>query len=319
MESTRRSLLAMAEHVPVLLESVFEVLSLRPGETYVDCTAGLGGHAMVAAERVGPTGTVVLNDWDAENLRRAGEALSGRCRVDLVHGNFAELPRTMAERGLLADAVLADLGFASVHVDDGERGFSFMRDGPLDMRYDPSGRQSSASVLVNTLPQSELVSILREFGEEPRAKAVAQKLVQARSERPIETTGELASLVRSVVPRSYSAGGRGIDPATRTFQALRIAVNDEIGSLAALLASVQHDAAGWLRTGARIGIISFHSLEDRLVKQAYTALVDSGKAELVGRKPVVADEAEVDRNPRSRSAKLRVIRMVESGRDGRAI
>lgn len=311
----------MGDHIPVLLEQTLDALELAEGQTYVDCTAGLGGHAIGAARRVGSRGTVVLNDWDQTNLARAGASLEGLCRVELVHGNFAELAGTLQSRGVLADAVLADLGFASVHVDQAQRGFSFMRDGPLDMRYDAPGDGSgrpTAAQLVNSLSERELVSILREFGEEPKAKAIAQKLVQARGEKPIETTAELAALVRAVVPRTHSGSkpgsGRAIDPATKTFQAFRIAVNDEIGSLAALLASVRHEGNGWLSNGARFGIICFHSLEDRLVKRAFADWVELGLGELVSRKPITADEAEIEVNPRSRSAKLRVIRLKRTER-----
>ncbi len=300
----------MKGHLPVLPEETMDTLALAVGQTYVDCTAGLGGHSLLAGELVGADGMVVLNDLDGANLERAAGAIGGLCRVERVQGNFAELPRTLAERGILADAVLADLGFASVHVDDGERGFSFMRDGPLDMRYDRSGGAESAAGLVNTLGEAELASIIREFGEERRAKVVAQKLVQVRDVSPIQTTSELAEAVRSVVPRQRGKGS-GIDPATKTFQALRIAVNDEMGSLSALLAAIRHDAQGWLQPGARIGIISFHSLEDRLVKQAFGELVERGRAEHVTAKPVTASEQETAANPRSRSAKLRVVRMTD--------
>lgn len=301
----------MRGHVPVLSDSTLEALSLSAGQTYVDCTAGLGGHALLGAKRVGASGTVVLNDLDAGNLERAGEAIKvggSGCKVVQIRGNFAEMPAEMAQQGLRADGVLADLGFASVHVDDAARGFSFMRDGPLDMRYDPSSGVASAAELVNTLSESELASVVREFGEEPRARAVAQKLIQQREVSPIETTSALAEVIRSVVPRGRGRG-QGMDPATRTFQALRIAVNDELGSLSALLAAMRYDASAWLQADARIGIISFHSLEDRLVKRAFGELVDRGKAEHVTAKPITATEEEIFDNPRSRSAKLRVIRM----------
>ncbi len=305
----------MRGHVPVLPNQTFEALSLAAGQTYVDCTAGLGGHALLASKLVGASGTVVLNDLDSGNLQRAADAIGGAieagdsgCDVEQIQGNFAEMPAEMAQRGLKADAVLADLGFASVHVDDARRGFSFMRDGPLDMRYDPAGGRPSAADLVNTLSESELVSLLREFGEEPRAKAVAQKLIQQREVSPIETTSALAEVIRSVVSRGRGRG-QGMDPATRTFQALRIAVNDELGSLSALLAAIRYDGQAWLQKDARIGIISFHSLEDRLVKRAFADLVDRGRAEQVTGKPVTATEDEIADNPRSRSAKLRVIRM----------
>lgn len=330
-------------HIPVLLDEVLEVLRPRPGEVYVDCTAGLGGHAAAIAARVSPGGTVVLNDADPGNLRRAEahvkSVAGGAVRVEAFHGNFAEVPRRLREVGLIADMVLADLGFASTQVEDAERGLSFMREGPLDMRFDPSSPVTAAE-LVATLPENELARILHEYGEEREARRIARKLVEARRAGPISTTGALAALVRSAVgkrqgdrgrghPRGKGAGG--IDPATRTFQALRIAVNDEMGSLTSLLEAVRREArrvaetadparragsplvqgngSAWLHPGARIAIISFHSLEDRPVKRAFADMVSAGHAEHLSRKPIMASEAEVSRNARSRSAKLRAVRI----------
>lgn len=301
-------------HTPVLPAEVMRLLApvSEAGDTVVDCTAGLGGHAAMLAGALGERGTVVLNDLDAGNLARAAERVrAGGCAARIVElrGNFADVPRRMAELGLSADAVLADLGFSSNQVEDPARGLSFMRDGPLDMRLDPGARVSAAQ-LVNTLPEAELAEVLHEFGEERAARRIAQKLVAARQVSPIQTTGQLASIVRSVV-----GSHGGIDPATRTFQALRIAVNDELGSLRSLLESIGRAAGrpgGWLKPGARIGIISFHSLEDRLVKNAFGELVDRGLAEALSRRPVEASDAEVVENPRSRSAKFRVVRLASA-------
>lgn len=294
------------------------LLAPSPGETAVDCTAGLGGHASAIAARLGPSGTLILNDLDPGNLGRAAarvraEAGAACPRLVELRGGFADVPRRLAEQSLAADVVLADLGFSSNQVEDAARGFSFQRDGPLDMRLDPSGPVTAAH-LVNTLPEAELAELIQEFGEERHARRIAQKLVAARRESPIQTTGQLASVVRSLVGSRDRASG-GIDPATRTFQALRIAVNDELGSLRSLLESVARAAvktggpAAWLRPGARIGIISFHSLEDRMVKNAFGELVKRGAAEPLTKKPVEAGERELVDNPRARSAKLRVIRL----------
>jgi len=291
-----------------------EVLAPREGETYLDCTAGLGGHAAAVAGRVGPSGLILLNDVDPANLGHA----EGRLRTEggprmprivSIRGNFAEAPRRLEEQGLNADMVLADLGFSSNQVQTAERGFSFVRDGPLDMRMDPS-LPTTAADLVASLSQFELAALLREFGEERDANRVARTIVEARKTSPIRTTGQLAEIIRG--PRVTRPGA--IDPATRSFQALRIAVNDELGSLNSLLAAIKSgagtlSAGGWLQPGARIAVITFHSLEDRAVKRAFRALADAGLATDLTRHPIEAGEEEQAANPRSRSAKLRAIRI----------
>jgi 16S rRNA (cytosine1402-N4)-methyltransferase len=293
-------------HIPVMLSEVVDVLSPRAGETFVDCTAGLGGHAEAIARLVGPAGLVVLNDLDQGNLARAVarlKAIEHGPRVLARRGNFADVPRYLAGEGVAADMVLADLGFASSQVDDGERGFSFGRDGPLDMRMDLS-QTLTARDLVNGLSEGEIERILREFGEEPAAGRIARKLVRVRAQRPISTTGELAEMVRSAV----AGGGGGVHPATRTFQALRIAVNDELGSLEAFLSRVGR-GEGWQRGEARMAMITFHSLEDRPVKRAFSALVKGGVASWIGPDHRAPSPEEVAANPRARSAKLRAIRL----------
>lgn len=319
--------MAPFEHQSVLAAESLELLELRPGQVYADATAGLGGHAAEAARRVGPTGTVVLNDLDASMLERAVERVrlaQPGVRVEAVRGSFAGLPAAMAERGLVADAVLADLGFSSPQVDDPSRGFSFKHDGPLDMRLDPSSGVSAAELLA-TASEAEIAEILWTFGEERGSRRIARKVVACRESQPITTTRALAEIVRSCT------SGGGIDPATRTFQALRIAVNDELGALSALLGAIAAqagpktadetpahagegrvvDAGGrWLSQGARVAIISFHSLEDRLVKRAFGALADAGAARRLTRKPIGAGEAEMAANRRARSARLRAIELV---------
>jgi len=317
-------------HVPVLPAEVLEVLRPGPGETYVDCTAGLGGHASQVASvmnalpsQPGTAGgaRVVLCDLDAGNLSRASGAVAhaadGKLDVVTLQGNFAQVPWALESRGLAADMLLADFGFASTQVDDASRGFSFQREGPLDMRMDPSAKVDAAT-LVASLSERELASIFEEFGEERNARRIAKKLVQERARGPILTTTHLAELIRGVVGRQASGG---IDPATRTFQALRIAVNDEIGSINALMAAVDAEArrvlAGqsgqsghgrWLRPGARLAFITFHSLEDRPVKRTLAGLIHAGAEDLT-RGVVTASEQEVQANPRSRSAKLRAVRL----------
>lgn len=316
-----------------MLPEVFTALSPKVGETYVDCTAGLGGHAAAMAVRLAGgegKGTVVLCDLDQGNLERASGAVSratdGMVRVVTMQGNFAQVPYEMESRGIVVDMVLADFGFASPQVDDARRGFSFQREGPLDMRMDVSA-PSTAADLVASLSERELAQIIDEYGEERNARRIAKKLVQERAKGPILTTTHLAELIRGVV--GWQASG-GIDPATRTFQALRIAVNDEIGSINALLAAVTAEArrvmsgrvatdggsggssggggGRWLRPGSRLAFITFHSLEDRPVKQAFAELIKLGAEDLTGGMQRASDE-EIAGNPRSRSAKLRAIRL----------
>ena len=319
-------------HAPVLLAETLKTLQPAAGETYLDATAGLGGHAIAFGARVHPGGRLILNDLDAQNLAEAEARVRAGCPgldVELLRGNFAEAPRRVSERGWAADVVLADLGFASTQVDDGARGFSFKRDGPLDMRY--GGEEeggATAADLVAELDERELAGLIWEFGEERRSRPIARAIVRARSEGPIETTGRLGEIVLGV----GGASSGGVDGATRTVQALRSAVNDEMGSLDALLAAVTRGAAaagrgeeGWLSEGARVGGrgayagraggprgggISFHSLEDRRVKRAFAAMGASGTGEVTPRKAVEASSRELSENARARSAKLRVVRIV---------
>ncbi len=305
-------------HIPVLPSEVLDLLAPQTGQVFVDCTAGLGGHACLIAQQIGPMGTIVLNDMDQANLGRAKVSVANALcpgdpasvKVHAVQGNFAELPAKLRELGLVADMVLADLGFASTQVDDPQRGLSFRFSGPLDMRLDPS-MPITAEELVNTLPERDLADIIFRYGEEKSSRRIASKLVAAREVEPITTTDRLAEIVRSAIP-----GPRGgINPATKTFQALRIAVNDELGSLESLLRligiALKKNHAGqpsWLASGSRVGIISFHSLEDRPVKRATGEWVKAGWAESVTRKPIEAGDAEIGSNPRARSAKLRGVR-----------
>jgi 16S rRNA (cytosine1402-N4)-methyltransferase len=280
-------------HVPVLPAETLRLLDPHPGETWVDCTTGAGGHARLIAERVAPGGRLIGLDQDAGMLALAGPQLAG-LSATLVHANFDQLPEVLANFGLTrVDGVLADLGFCSDQLADPARGLSFQADGPLDMRLDPTAGQTAAD-LVNTLSEKALADLLYEYGEERYSRWVAKRIVERRKAKRFETTGELAELVRRTVPR---AGG--IAPATRTFQALRVAVNDELGALDRLLSALPR----LLAPGGRAGIISFHSLEDRRVKHAFR---DPAVWRVLTKKPVEASAEEAARNPRSRSAKLRV-------------
>ena len=340
MEGSRATQPQSRAHIPVLLREVLELLAPQPGDVVLDCTAGLGGHAEALARRVGPRGTLILFDLDPGNLAAAAgrvRALHDAPGVLTFNASFADAPRLLRaglapspDTGAQArpippvNVLLADLGFASNQIDTPERGFSFSRNGPLDMRLNPAA-PITASELVNTMPERELAELIRDLAEEPwpAASAIARKLVQARAAGPISTTAELAAIIRSALPPRRH-GSPSIDPATRTFQALRIAVNDELGSLASLLEGIRRSAAmlvsssggsgtlappGWLAPGARIGIISFHSLEDRPVKQAFSNLVQHGLAADLTRRPAVATDDEIAANPRSRSAKFRAVRI----------
>jgi 16S rRNA (cytosine1402-N4)-methyltransferase len=284
-------------HIPVLPAEVLHYLDARPGQTIVDATVGAGGHALLLAQRIVPGGRLIGLDQDPRMLAYAERRLQG-LPILLRHRNFEDLPAVLRELDVPAvDAVLADLGFASDQLADPSRGLSFQEDGPLDMRLDPTHGEP-ASALIRRLNEGELADIFWRYGEERYSRRVARKIVEARKKESIATTGQLADLVRSCVPRSR--GHRHvIDPATRVFQALRIAVNDELGALERLLAVLPE----CLRPGGRVAIISFHSLEDRLVKQTFRKSRDVF-IELT-RKPVQASEDEIRNNPRARSAKLR--------------
>jgi 16S rRNA (cytosine1402-N4)-methyltransferase len=264
-----------------------------PGETWVDCTVGAGGHGRIIVEKLGETGRLIGLDQDPTMLDIARSRLSG-FPATLVHANFDQLAGVLANLGIAAvDGVLADLGFCSDQLEQVSRGLSFREDGPLDMRLDPTSGETAADLL-HHLSEAALADVFWEYGEERYSRRIAHKIVDQRQTKPLATTAELAGLVRSCVPRS----GR-IDPATRVFQALRLAVNDELGALDRLLAALPRV----VKPGGRAGIISFHSLEDRRVKQTFRN-PDVWKPST--KKPVEAGEEEVARNPRARSAKLRV-------------
>jgi 16S rRNA (cytosine1402-N4)-methyltransferase len=298
-----------AGHTPVLLAETLRLLDCRPGETVVDLTAGRGGHSVALARTVGPAGVVIGFDLDPESLAFAERrVLEAGGRFEPVGDSFLRAPQHLADSGLRADAVLADLGFNSRQMDDPARGFGFSADGPLDMRYDPRN-PLSAEKLLATFGEDELALIIRRYGEDPYARKIARKLALARQHEPIRSTAQLAALVREAYgPRAHRSR---IHPATRTFMALRIAVNDEITALGALLAHLRRAAegAGWLRPGTRVAIISFHSLEDRLVKKAFAALAGDGLATQLTKRPLTPGLQEIADNPRSRSAKLRTVRL----------
>ncbi len=291
------------QHTPVLVRAVCELLAISPGDTVVDATIGLGGHAARFAEALSASGVLVGLDVDAGNLSAAEARLADFAEnVVLCRRNFRELPEALrdARRGR-ADVIFADLGVSSPHLDNPERGFSFAADGPLDMRLDDR-LTTTAADLVNQLREGELADLIYHNGQEHRSRRIASRICAVRRERRITRTSQLAEVVAAALRVDPKSRRSKIHPATRTFQALRISVNDELGALDALLEC----APDCLNPGGRIGIISFHSLEDGRVKRAFLQGKREGVLAIATKKPVVADQDERKENPRSRSAKLRV-------------
>jgi 16S rRNA (cytosine1402-N4)-methyltransferase len=285
-------------HVPVLLDEVLAALDPRPGQTLVDGTLGGGGYARKLAELVGPQGLVLALDRDPAALEAAEHNLAG-LPVKLVHANYRELDEVLKQENMApVDGIVLDLGLSSDQLADAGRGFSFDAPGELDLRFDPTEGEP-AWRLLETLNEAKLADLIYRYGEERHSRRVARALAERRREHPVRTAAELANVVRRAVPRSRDT--TRIDPATRTFQALRVAVNDELGSLERALETFP----GCLAGGGRVAVVSFHSLEDRVVKEAFR---DRSRYENLTKKPLRASAAEVARNPRSRSAKLRVAR-----------
>ncbi|HLW68299.1 MAG TPA: 16S rRNA (cytosine(1402)-N(4))-methyltransferase RsmH [Gemmataceae bacterium] len=296
------------EHLPVMLAEVLAALAPHPGETAVDCTLGFGGHAIELLRRVQPGGRLIGLDLDAANLDPVRQRLAQvGGTYSLHHSNYAGLAGILANEGVLADVILADLGMSSMQVDDANRGFAFMRDGPLDMRMDPT-RGRSAAELLATLSQAELAGAFRDLGDEPDAEKIAAAIVAQRSHKSVQRTGELMKLIQEAAPVKVAKGPgqptpwqQRIRPVARVFQALRILVNRELANLEHLLRILPE----CLNSGGRAAIISFHSGEDRLVKQAFRDGLRAGIYAAVSDEPIRADFAERQRNPRARSAKLR--------------
>ena len=287
-------------HAPVMVDEVLEQLSPARGGVFVDCTVGLGGHAR-ALLGAGASRLIGL-DRDRDALAHAAAALEEfGDRVDLVHADFREVGAALTARGIDAvDGLLADLGISSMQLDEAGRGFSFRRDEPLDMRMDRSSGMTAAAALAE-VDERTLADLIFRYGEERHARRIARRIVAARETEAIDTTGRLADLVRRAIPRK---GFSRIDPATRTFQAIRIWVNRELEGLDAFLM----ESAGRLKPGGRMAIISFHSLEDRIVKHTLRDLQARDERFLVRtRRPLVPTEEETARNPRARSAKLRAV------------
>ena len=298
-------------HTPVLLQETLTLLAPAPGEAFLDGTVGSGGHAAAIAPRLGPRGLMVCADADPAMLAMAAERLSAFPWVRTVRADFSDLDLLRQAAGeRLFDGALLDLGISSLQLDEPGRGFSFRGEGPLDMRRDPGSGGPTAGQILREAGERELADLFYRFGEERFSRRIARAVVERRRREPLRTTGELAALVAAAIPRK--AWPRDIHPATRVFQALRIAVNRELDSLAAFLSAIP----GHLSPGGRVAVISYHSLEDRLVKEAFrrrpgAAGVGEGSLEAITRKPVVPSEREVRENPRARSAKLRAARRRE--------
>lgn len=300
-------------HVPVLLRIVIDGLALQAGGRYIDGTLGAGGHAEAILRAAGPEGRLLGFDRDATalGLARLRLAAFGE-RVVIVHDSYESMGQLAPLHGFAqVDGILLDLGLSSIQLDDPTRGFSFRHDGPLDMRFDPTADVPTAADLANTLPEEDLVRLLRDYGEERRARRIARAIVESS---PLHTTGALVAAIEQAAPRNPRDK---IHPATRTFQALRIAVNDELGALERTLP----DAITLLKPGGRLAVISFHSLEDRIVKtfirresrdcicppeQPICTCDHRASLRIITRKPIRATEDEIAANPRARSAKLRI-------------
>jgi 16S rRNA (cytosine1402-N4)-methyltransferase len=303
-------------HVPVLLKEAIDFLAVRRGGTYIDATVGLGGHSVEIAKRLGPQGHLIGFDKDERALELARRRLAGikgeLPPITLLHGSYADVAKHVTKSGV--DGLLADLGVSSLQFGDPARGFSFQAEGPLDMRMDTQA-ELTADQVVNHMREGDLANVIYEFGEERRSRRIARAIVRAR---PIRSTAHLAHVISAALrsmnphPDTGKTGPRRgplerIHPATRTFQAIRILVNRELDDLKALLEA----APEVLKPGGRLVVISFHSLEDRIVKDALRDGSQAGFYHVLTKKPVGAGEEEIDRNPRSRSAKLRAAEKIQ--------
>ena len=299
-------------HEPVLLAETIESLNIRPDGVYVDCTYGRGGHSREILKRLGSGGRVLAIDRDPAAIESGREFLQD-ARLELVHGRFSRIVQFLAMRQLReqVDGMFMDLGVSSPQLDDAERGFSFRAAGPLDMRMDPASGPSAAEWLA-AVSEKELRECLWELGEERFARRIARKIIDVRKHEPIVTTLDLVAVIKQAVPARRSR----IDPATRTFQAVRLRINSELEELAGVL----EQASEAIRVGGRIVVIAFHSLEDRIVKRYFRNLcrpavtpmkdADAPGFHLLTRKPIRPQEEEIKRNPRARSARLRVVERV---------
>ena len=297
----------MKLHQPVLLEQTIDLLDLKSGEIVMDMTAGYGGHSAEILKNIGPSGRLILVDRDREAIKELKKKFKHCKNVEYMHSNYADIDWEQIGK---ADKILMDLGVSSPQLDESERGFSFNKDADLDMRMDRS-QSLTAKEIVNEYSEEELANIIYRYGEEKKSRRIAKAIVESRAQKPIKTTKQLADIIEDCLPKSYR-----IHPATRTFQAIRIATNSELESLEKTLP----EAIAHLSRGGRLGIISFHSLEDRIVKQFFKSLTEVEKDpvtgmdvelpnfRLINKKPIKGSQN--DNNPRARSAKLRVVEKI---------
>lgn len=302
-----------ALHIPVMPVEVMELLDVSAGQTAVDGTLGLGGHAVLMAQRLGTTGHLIGIDRDSTTLAQAKKGLASfGLRIDLLQGSFNDIDQLLAQVKVQAvDGILLDLGISSFQLNNAERGFAFIQDGPLDMRMDQTSGNSAAD-LVNRLSEEELARIIGDWGEDRFARRIAKAIVFRRAQYRIERTGQLAEIVLKALPHGYIRGR--IHPATRTFQALRIAVNAELEHLQSGL----QKCLAALKPGGRMAVLAFHSLEDRIVKNSFRTWVQEGQAQALTKKPLRPSETECEHNPRSRSARLRGIKTPVASATGAA-
>lgn len=307
-------------HIPVLYHEIMEIMAPQPGEVFVDCTLGGGGHSKGFLERISPEGRLIGIDQDTNALAAASANLATyEGQVTYIHSNYSDLDRILTENAPDGvDGILFDIGVSSHQLDEKDRGFSYMQDAPLDMRMNRE-QELTAYTVVNTYSEDELNRILKEYGEEKWARRIAKFIVEFRADKPIETTGELVDIIRRAIPKG--AREEGSHPAKRTFQAIRIEVNDELGVLSRTISSaVKH-----LKKGGRLGIISFHSLEDRIVKEQFRYFASDcicppempfcqcdkvSEVKILTRKPVTATQEELAENSRAKSAKFRAVEKI---------
>ncbi len=294
-------------HIPVLLKEVLENLNPQPGEKFIDATIDGGGHATAILEKVQPGGKLLGIEWDNELLKELKSKTQNekfKENLTLINDSYVNLKKIAEEKGFLeADGILFDLGMSSWHVDQSGKGFSFQKNELLDMRFS-SEKEFSALEIVNTWSEEDLLKIISDYGEERFARQIAKSIIEARKAKAITTTAQLAEIIKNSIPSWY--GRRKINPATKTFQALRIAVNDELNNITKGLDS----ALEVLASGGRLAVISFHALEDRIVKERFKSYQKQGLAEILTKKAIKPAYQEVKSNPRSRSAKLRVLRKI---------
>ena len=296
-------------HIPVLVREVTEYLNVQPGKNFIDGTCGAAGHTLAILARNYPNGRMMCFDWDRESLDRAKEIIAAKgkgllSRVTFINDSYANIAEAVKKEKIApVHGILLDLGMSSDQLEASGRGFSFLRDEPLDMRYSEN-QELTAREILNQWDKLSIQEVLQNYGEEPFARKISEEIIKNRQIQPILNTSELVGVVAKAIPRKFQYGR--IHFATRIWQALRIAVNDELGNLERFLLQ----AVDILESDGRLAIISFHSLEDRIVKNFFRDLAKAGRAKLLTKKPITAGGEELDQNPRSRSAKLRAIKKI---------